>query len=356
LNAIKEKAPIDPYIVTCDFNPSLIAAIKVIFPTSAVQIDGFHVMQELNNGIRRDFKRHGGHQYREEIADLLDLRSYLNALQDKRERADALTLASVPPLKEIDPSRSGAKTCRDVASRLLYLLTVQDPHAFFIAFDAELENLLTEHGELLKEFCDALRSKFPKRKFTIKGLRRVHEELLKKLKTLCLRFRTPLKEKAREFSKKQFLLFLQPEKLTPKVEVLIEEFLTQHPTLREYREMTLKVGEMYREPYQLVDGRQIDALTEKEHYSTKLNTALVTLKKYKSEIIAFARVFLEHPELEKSCRANMEWLHKRVKAPFKASLNRQGLDHVINRMQLQLGGEVRNFITEETLNHVIQKI
>jgi len=55
-------------------------------------------------------------------------------------------------------------------------------------------------------------------------------------------------------------------------------------------------------------------------------------------------VFLEHPELGKACRANMEWLSKRVKAPFKASLNRQGLDHIVNRMQLQLGGEVRNFI------------
>ncbi len=35
---------------------------------------------------------------------------------------------------------------------------------------------------------------------------------------------------------------------------------------------------------------------------------------------------------------------KRVKAPFKASLNRQGLDHIVNRLQLQLGCEVRNFI------------
>ncbi|GAH37234.1 unnamed protein product, partial [marine sediment metagenome] len=94
----------------------------------------------------------------------------------------------------------------------------------------------------------------------------------------------------------------------------------------------------------LVDGRQIDALTQKKKYSDKLNAAVTTLKKYKSEIIAFARVFLEHPELGKACRANLEWLNKRVKAPFKASLNRQGLDHIVNRLQLQLGCEVRNFI------------
>ena len=108
--------------------------------------------------------------------------------------------------------------------------------------------------------------------------------------------------------------------------------------------MTLMIGEIYRESYNRVDGRQIDALTQKKNYSDKLNTAITTLKKYKSEIIAFARVFLEHPELGKACRANLEWLNKRVKAPFKASLNRQGLDHIVNRLQLQLGCEVRNFI------------
>ena len=344
LLAVRKKAPINPYIITCDFSPALIASIKAIFPESAVQIDGFHVMRELNNGIRRDFKYYRAKHYRDEINEFLELRSYLNGLQEMRKHADLLTLESIPPLKNITPSHSGAKTCSDVIKQLLFLLTLWDPHSFFIVFDVELKKLLKEHGERVKEFCDALRSKFPKRKFTIKGRNRAQGELLKKLKTLCVSFRKPLKEEAREFSKKQFLLFKQPEKVTPKVEAIIEEFLKQHPTLREYREMTLTIGEIYREPYKVIDGRQIDALTQKKNYSDKLNTAITTLKKYKSEIIAFAKVFLEHPELGKACRANMEWFNKRVKAPFKASLNRQGLDHIVNRMQLQLGGEVRNFI------------
>ena len=79
-------------------------------------------------------------------------------------------------------------------------------------------------------------------------------------------------------------------------------------------------------------------------FSDNLNTAITTLKKYKSEIIAFAKVFLEHPELGKAYRANLEWLNRCAKAPFKASLNRQSLDHIVNRFQLQLGGEVCNFI------------
>ena len=344
LRAVRQRAPIIPYLITCDFSPALIAAIKAIFPESVVQIDGFHVMQELNNGIRRDFKYYRAKHYRDEINDLLDLRSYLNTLQEMRKHADVLTLKSIPLLKSVNPSHSGAKTCSEVMTQLLYLLTTKDPRSFFIAFDAELKRLLKEHGKIVKEFCDALRSTFPKRNFTIKGRSRVQGELLKKLKSLCLKFRKPLKEEAREFSKKQFLLFKQPEKVTPKIKALIEAFLKQHPDLWEYREMTLLIGEIYREPYKFVDGRQIDALSQKKKYSDKLNTAITTLKKHKSEIMAFAKVFLDHPELGKACRANMEWLNKRVKAPFKASLNRQGLDHIVNRMELQLGGEVRNFI------------
>lgn len=342
---MKLEAPIDPFIITCDFNPSLIAAIKYVFPNSVVQIDGFHVMQELNNGIKRDLKLYAKRQFREEIQDLLELRAFLNALQEKRRKVELLSLAHIPPIKEIKPSHLSASLCRDVIKRLLATLTIQEPSTFFSTLDRELSALLKEHGSILNEFYAALREKFPKRRFTIKGRNRVQGELLKKLKTLCVRVRKPLQEEVATFSKERFLIFKQPESVTEVVKKALMDFLDRHPPLKEYRKMTLMVGEIYREPYHLVDGRQIDALTQHPEYSDKLNTAIATLKKHKLEIIAFAEVFLKHPELGKACRANMEWLNKRVKAPFKASLNRQSLEHVIHRMKLQLGGEVRNFIS-----------
>ena len=345
LITVKVKAPIEPFIITCDFNPSLIAAIREIFPNSAVQIDGFHVMQELNNGIKRDLKLYAKREFREEIADFLNLREVLNDLQEKRKKVDLLTACQIPPLKEIKRSHVDAWMCKGVIERLLITLTIQEPEAFFRTLELELSVLLKKHGSILGEFCDALREKFPKRRFTHKGRSRVQGELLKKLKTLCVKVRKPLQKEVSGFSKERFILFKQPENMTDAAEEHLEKFLERHPALREYREMTLMVGEIYREPYELVDGHQIDALTQSPDYSDKLNTVIATLKKYKSEIIAFAKVFLEHPELGKTCRANMEWLNKRVKAPFKASLNRQSLNHVINRMELQLGGEVRNFIS-----------
>lgn len=345
LITVRTQAPITPFIITCDFNPSLIAAIKEIFPNSAVQIDGFHVMQELNNGIKRDLKLYAKREYREEIAAFLALRAFLNTLQEGRKKTDLLTTAQIPLIKEIKRSHVDAWMCKEVIERMLVMLTIQDPDTFFRTLDLELTSLLKEHGSILSEFCDTLREKFPKRKFTIKGRNRVQGELLKKLKTLCVKVRKPLQKEVSGFSKERFILFKQPENVTEAVKERLIDFLDRHPSLKEYRKMTLMVGEIYREPYHLVDGRQIDVLTQKPEYSDKLNTAIATLKRYKSEIIAFAKVFLEHPELGKACRANMEWLNTRVKAPFKASLNRQSLNHVINRMELQLGGEVRNFIS-----------
>jgi len=342
---VKIQAPIEPFIITCDFSPSLIAAIKEIFPNSAIQIDGFHVMQELNNGIRRDLKLYARREFREEITDFMELRAFLNALQEERKKTDLLTTVQIPPIKEIKRSHVNARTCKEVVERILVMLTIQEPDIFLSTLDLELSALLKEHGSLLSEFCDALREKFPKRRLTVKGRSRVQGELLKKLKTFCISVRKPLEKEVSGFSKERFIIFKQPENVTEAVKEHLTDFLDRHPTLREYREMTLMVGEIYREPYHLVDGRQIDALTQKPEYSDKLNTAIATLKKHRSEIIAFAEVFLKHPELGKACRANMEWLNKRVKAPFKASLNRQSLDHVINRMELQLGGEVRNFIS-----------
>ncbi|MHA1232713.1 MAG: hypothetical protein ACTSPQ_18940 [Candidatus Helarchaeota archaeon] len=74
-----------------------------------------------------------------------------------------------------------------------------------------------------------------------------------------------------------------------------------------------------------------------------MNTAISTLKKYKSEIISFARIFFEHPELEKACRSNLEWFNKRLKAPFKYSFNRQSTKNIINHLQLQIGRNMQFF-------------
>ena len=203
LITVKIQAPIEPFIITCDFSSALIAAIKEIFPNSAIQIDGFHVMQELNNGIKKDLKHYARREFREEITDFLELRAFLNTLQEEHKKTDLLTAAQIPQMKEIKRSHVDACICKEVIEQMLVMLTIQEPNTFFRTLDLELSVLFKKHGSLLSDFCDALRKKFPKRKFTAKGRSRVQGELLKKLKTLCVKVRKPLQKEVSGFSKER---------------------------------------------------------------------------------------------------------------------------------------------------------
>jgi len=184
---------------------------------------------------------------------------------------------------------------------------------------------------------------------TLKGMNRLKLELLRKLKKLYLTFRARLEEKSRHFHQQYWCLFIQPENLFKERGRLLKEFLAEYPALREYRDMTLLVGEIYRRSIQDIDGHQIDDLRIKPYYSKKLQTAIKTLKKHKNSILRFVEVFKEDPTLARSCRANMEFFNRRFKAPFQHGLNRTKQAHLLAKLQLQLGCEVRFFSEKKVL-------
>ncbi|MHA1283264.1 MAG: hypothetical protein ACTSQP_12225 [Promethearchaeota archaeon] len=99
---------------------------------------------------------------------------------------------------------------------------------------------------------------------------RVQLELIKKLKKMCLSFRRPLKESLTAFNKEKYLIFKQPERMNAASKTALDALLKHHPVLKEYRDMTISVGEIYRESYEFVEGHQIDALLQKPYYSDKL--------------------------------------------------------------------------------------
>ncbi|MHA1232711.1 MAG: hypothetical protein ACTSPQ_18930 [Candidatus Helarchaeota archaeon] len=54
---------------------------KNIVPDLALQIDGFHVMQELNWGINKDLKSYATVIFNDEIRDLIYIRKILNKIR-----------------------------------------------------------------------------------------------------------------------------------------------------------------------------------------------------------------------------------------------------------------------------------
>jgi len=81
LEHAKEKFHLDPPLVTTDFSPNLVDPIHEVFGGNVHQIDGFHVMQELNNGIRRDILDYRYREFRSGIKEYRAYRDWITAIQ-----------------------------------------------------------------------------------------------------------------------------------------------------------------------------------------------------------------------------------------------------------------------------------
>ena len=193
----------------------------------------------------------------------------------------------------------------------------------------------------ISELCQTLKTFLPKKRLTDKGANRIKDKLLQILKTLFVAHRKALEEESITFFHQQWVLFFQPEDITQERAVLLEKFLAKYPVLEEYRQLTLQIGSIYRKQIDAIDGMEISSLLVKSTYTEKLQTALRTIQAYKDAILRFVKVFKEDPSLLIACRANMEPFNRRFKAPFHRGLNCTKKDHLIVKLELQLGCEIR---------------
>ena len=346
---IKNVLKINPEIVTCDFSPNLIRAIIEVFGIEVLQIDGFHVMQELNNGIRRDLLDYRDRLYRKEINDLLALRFWISNIQKEISETKTCSKAILKQKPKSNSKNSEKQRYWLLTTEIVKLIRVSS----LDKFSNRLNNLIVkwdqENDPNLRNYGTDILNMLPKRGLTDKSVIRIKIALLRKLKDFYRAYRNILEEKSSYFFKNHWIILMQPEKFTHDHLKLLNEFLTEYPELLEYREMTLQVGDIYRAKIEDIDGKRIECLSIKPYYSKKIKTAINTLKKFKNSIIRFSKVFKKNKSLGKACRANMEFENRNVKAPFKAGLNRMKIINIINRLKLQLGCEVRCFLKNKAI-------
>ncbi|MHA1721310.1 MAG: hypothetical protein ACTSXK_17465, partial [Promethearchaeota archaeon] len=103
--------------------------------------------------------------------------------------------------------------------------------------------------------------------------------------------RKSLEKTSIEFFHQHWVLLFQPEHLTLKRKVMLANFIDKYPQLLKYRQLTLQVGSIYRKSLNEIDSSEIETLKPSTAYSTKLNTAIKTLKKHKASILRFVNVF-----------------------------------------------------------------
>ncbi len=339
---------ITPELITCDFFPQIIGAIKHVFGTEVIQIDLFHVMQELNRGIKIDLQLYREHQFDAERRELRALRDWIASIQKSMKEGTTFStsLVLLGRLPEVDRSHEFSTKCRYFTSKVIKILELDDPRDFF----RKLRNFLIACDklvEILAYFSDNLLKLMPKKRFTQKGMLRIKKEVLKKVKTYYLWFRTPMDEESVQFYHDFYVIFFQPEKLTSKRKELLESFLSAHPELKIYREMTVLLGELSRLPVEEIDGHQIDDLHENRLFSKKLNTAIKTIKNHKDSILRFVDFYKTHPELLKSQRSTMEYYNRKFKHPFESGNNLLKKERLLGRLNTQLSGKIEWFLDEE---------
>lgn len=338
----------NPDLITCDFSPNLIAGITRVFGEEVIQIDLFHVMQELNRGIKADLLKYRKKQFDTERNELKELRDWVKKVQAEMKGGISCTksLRSAPTLPELESTDGVSGLCRRFTSDVLDVLNISEPTRFF----CELRSFIGDLDRTKKPvdyFCDRLLHAMPKKRFTEKGMRRVKKEVLKKLKTFYLHHRKPLTKKSLEFHHKHDVLFFQPENLNKKRRELLDSLLSAHPELNNYRRMTLMLGELSRAPPEEIDGHQIDELTPSPSFSKKLNTAIRTIKTHKSKILRFVEFSQNHQDFVKGQRANMEYYNTNFKEPFESGNNLLKKERLMGRLKTQFSGKIEWFLGEK---------
>ncbi len=197
LRQLKEDLGVFPGLITCDFAPNLIAAIKLIYGADVIQIDLFHVMRELNNGIKADLQIYREQHFDAERHELRNHRNWVNSIQKiMNEGNNFTTLLKIGGKSpKINPTHNSSSHCAKFTFDVFEILKLNAPNKFF----RELREFINGQDgaeDHLTYFSNRILKVIPKKRFTKKGMLCVKKKIFKKLKTYYLRFRKPIDDKS----------------------------------------------------------------------------------------------------------------------------------------------------------------
>ena len=278
LNYIIEKYGVNPKIITSDFSPNITGPICDIFGKEKLQIDGFHVMQELNRGIRTDLLLYRKELFTFEIQQLESLRNWVSNIQKEYSKTGKHRIDLNLIKKSLALKNYKSQSYLQVVIESTKVLKENNEEKFRFNVKKLLNKLERSLDENIRDFYSKIKNRLPKGKITYKGQIRIKNEILKKFKSLFLSYRSKLTQKNKKFNKDYWVIFCQPDRMTEKRILLLKEFISNYPELEEYRQMTLSIGDIYRQSISVVDGYQIDDLRIKTKYSDTLKTAIKTIK------------------------------------------------------------------------------
>lgn len=348
LSYMKDVKKIIPDIVVSDFSPSLLAAVANVYGEEKIAIDPFHVMQELNRAIESDLIHYKKHYYNNERKEINKLLEEVVGLQNSFKENQSIP--SYWKKKISKPSENHIKCfqCYQITIKILSLFKLKNSVDFMRKLSALLLVLRISLDISEVAFALSLIDMFPLNEASEKRVLKIKNALFQKLKTLYRDKRKPLDEEEKDFNKTRAIIFFQPEKLEdkrfPKRISQLDSFLSSHPLLLPYRELTLRVGSIYRLPLIEVLDSLVDDIETHPDWGEKLHTTIKTFKKFRPSVLRFRELFLKYPNLPKRARCNTEYINNPIRSFFSAGSYLKKRSRIMNELKLHYGCTVRNFV------------
>ncbi|MHA1727958.1 MAG: hypothetical protein ACTSWY_04425 [Promethearchaeota archaeon] len=153
----KNKYNLSPALVTCDFSPNMTGPVKKVFGEETLQIDGFYVMQLLNNGIRRDVKDFRKKTYQNEINSFYQLRDWIKKIQIARRSMKQIK--TLPLFPKIDKNHISCNMAVKITRKFVNLLSISSIHDFTQYTNELLSARMVVDPVTLQEFYNNLQKK-----------------------------------------------------------------------------------------------------------------------------------------------------------------------------------------------------
>lgn len=267
-----------PETITVDFNPAWDLAIKKVFPESIIIRDGFHTVQLINRAILKELSWISNKIFTSAIKEVKKL--YQLVKEDKFKGKSSI----------FQPINEAVAEFKSLYFLLVDLSKINDLSTFYQRFGEVIIELRNKNTNSSIKLCKELINRLPQNGLTEKNLKYYRIQVKSAFSCINREFRRNLEQKRKEFNKIKYLLLKRPEKFSDFEQTSLDEFLINYPNFKKYRELSLRISNIYHTTPQMLNKSIILDIKLWENAHPELKAAVKTVKKNVDEILNFIKL------------------------------------------------------------------
>jgi hypothetical protein len=300
---LKDHLKEDPKTITVDYKPAWDRWINRVFPRTLIIRDGFHTVQLINRAIFKDFFALVKKLF---TTPIMETKRLYQAIRREGWQGNAISLV---------PTHDHVKEFKWFHALLVQLYTIEELPEFIRELDAILHllsQLSTPHAHAL---ATELRTRLPPNGLTEKNVKYYKLKLKGALSSVMREFRRQIESEKREVMPMRYVLLKREEKLSSSESESLDQFLTKFPQFKKYRELSLRISDIYHVPPTTLTDSIITGISLWADAGAALRAAVKTLKKNVREILNFQHLFPKGTPmaLYKKVRTSPEPVMRKVK-------------------------------------------